>query len=72
MSMTDQYYSRLLAIARQNKNIKFIKDIKNNTIETIMNDGSTQHYDWEDVFSYEKVLNEQTKAVETVRHPVQG
>lgn len=72
MSMTDQYYSRLLAIARQNKNIKFIKDIKNNTIETIMNDGSTQHYAWEDVFSYEKVLNEQTKAVETVRHPVQG
>ena len=73
MSMSDQYYSRLLAIIRQNKGIKFIKNIENNTVEAVLNDGSTQHYPWEDLFSYKDVLNEQqSKALETVRYSIQG
>lgn len=56
-SMTDQYYSRLLSIARQNKNVKFIKDIQDNTIIAEMNDGSEQIIDWNEVFDYTKVLN---------------
>jgi len=55
--MTDQYYSRLLSIARQNKNVKFIKDIQDNTIIAEMNDGSEQIIDWNEVFDYTKVLN---------------
>lgn len=56
-SMSDQYYSRLLSIARQNKNVKFIKDIQDNSIIAEMNDGTEQTLDWNDVFDYTKVLN---------------
>lgn len=71
MSMTDQYYSRLLAFARQNKSIKFIKNLENDTVEAVMNDGSTQQFPWEDVFMCNEPLNEQAKTLETLRHLLQ-
>jgi len=51
-SLTDQYYSRLLSIVRQNKNIKFINDIKNNKIYVELFNGMQDVLDWEDVFDY--------------------
>ena len=59
--MTDQYYSRLLSIARQNKNIKFIKDIKDNKIHVELNDGNVGWMNWEEVFDYKKIIEESSK-----------
>ena len=54
--MTDQYYSRLLSIAKQNKGVKFIKDIKDNRLYVEMNDGSSGWLNWEEVFDYKKII----------------
>ena len=53
--MTDQYYSRLLSIARQNKNVRFIKNIKDDRIEVEMDDGSAQWLPFEEVINYAKL-----------------
>lgn len=52
MNMTDEYYSRLLAIARQNKGIRFIKNIKENQIEVELDNGYTEWKAFEDVINY--------------------
>ncbi|NBW57066.1 hypothetical protein EBR43_04645 [bacterium] len=51
--MSDTYQSRILAIARQNKNrnIKFIKNINNDQIEVEFSDGSASWLPWEEVLS---------------------
>jgi len=55
MSMTDQYYSRLLSIARQNKSIRFIKNIKDDQIEVELYDGTAQWLPFEEVINYTKL-----------------
>lgn len=57
--MTDQYFSRLLAIARQNRNIKFIKNLDSNTVTVEMMDGSEQDMGWHDVLNHQNILTEQ-------------
>lgn len=49
--MTDAYQSRMLSIARQNKNrnIKFIKNVSNDQIEVEFSDGSASWLPWEEV-----------------------
>lgn len=59
-SMTDQYYSRLLSTARENKKVKIIKEIKDNQIHVELTDGSSSWMDWEDIFDYKKVIYEKT------------
>lgn len=56
--MTDEYYSRLLAIARQNKGIKFVKNIKDNQIEVELDSGSTEWRPFDEVVNYKKVVSE--------------
>ena len=55
-SVTDQYYSRLLSIARQNKGVKIIKDIKDDKIYVEFNDGTSNWMDWCEVFDYKKLV----------------
>lgn len=52
--MTDTYYSRMLAFARQNKdrNIRFIKNIEEDRIEVEFDDGSAKWLPWEEAISY--------------------
>lgn len=59
--MSDSYYARLLSIARQNKNIKFIKNIKDNNIEVEFNDGRAEWLPWEDVMSFKRILESTEK-----------
>lgn len=54
--MTDTYYSRMLALARQNKGIKFIKNIKDNQIEVEYNNGRSDWLDWDEVMNFGNVL----------------
>lgn len=51
--MSDSYHSRMLSIARQNKNrnIKFIKNVIEDKIEVEYNDGSAKWLPWEEVIS---------------------
>jgi len=56
-SLTDQYYSRLLAVAKENKNIKTIKNIVNDQIEAEMNDGSVQIFEWGDIINYKNFIS---------------
>lgn len=53
--MSDTYYSRLLAIARQNKGIRFIKNIENNKIEVELDNGQTEKLPFEQVINYKNV-----------------
>lgn len=53
-NMSDEYYSRLLCIARQNKGLKFIKNIKDNIVEVILDDGTTEYRDFEAIINYDK------------------
>lgn len=55
--MSDAYYSRLLSIARQNKNIRFIKNIKDDRIEVELYDGSAEWMPFEEVINY-NLINE--------------
>ena len=50
--MSDEYYSRLLAIARQNKGLKFIKNIEKNMVEVELEDGSTEFREFETIINY--------------------
>ena len=59
--MSDQYYSRLLSTARENKSVKNIKEIKDNQIHVELLDGSSSWMDWDDVFNYKKVICEKTE-----------
>jgi len=56
-SLTDQYYSRLLAVAKESKGIRTIKSIENDQIEAEMLDGSTQLFDWNEVINYKNFIN---------------
>ena len=56
-SLTDQYYSRLLAVAKENNNIKTIKNIVNDQIEAEMNDGSVQIFEWGDIINYKNFIS---------------
>lgn len=58
MSLSDEYYSRLLAIARQNKGIKFVKNIKNNQIEVELENGLSEWKPFEEVINYKTIVNE--------------
>lgn len=51
-NMSDEYYSRLLAIARQNKGLKFIKNIEKNMVEVELEDGSTEFREFETIINY--------------------
>lgn len=55
-SMTDQYYSRLLSIARQNKNIRFIKNVKDDLIEVELTDGSAEWLPWDTVMNFRRLM----------------
>ena len=57
ISMSDQYYSRLLTAARQNKNVKNIKDVKDNIVTAVMLDGTEQMFDWKEIFDFSNLLN---------------
>lgn len=46
MNVSDFYYSRLLATARERKNIKNIKTIDHDLVVVEMKDGSTQQIPW--------------------------
>lgn len=61
MSMSDFYYSRLLAAAREKRNVKDIKDIHDDLIVVELLDGSTHQIPWNDMFNYEHVIPLQTK-----------
>ena len=61
MNVTDEYLSRLQAIARQNKGIKFIRDIKNDRIEVGLEDGRSEWKSFEEVVNYKSVINESRK-----------
>ena len=47
--ISDQYYSRLLTIAKENKDIRSIINIENNQIEAEMIDGSIQIFEWNEI-----------------------
>lgn len=51
--LSDSYHSRMLSIARQNKNrnIRFIKNINEDRIEVEYDDGSAKWLPWEEVVS---------------------
>jgi len=51
-NMSDEYYSRLLSIARQNKGIRFIKDIDNDKIEVELDDGTIEWRDFNAIINY--------------------
>lgn len=53
--MTDEYYSRLLASARDNSNIKNIKEFKNNEIYVEFFDGSSKWICWNDLFNTKNI-----------------
>ena len=55
--ISDQYYSRLLAIAKENKNIRSIRNIEDNQIEAEMVDGSIQIFEWDEVINYKNLVN---------------
>jgi len=56
-SVSDQYYSRLLAVAKANKGIRSIENIKANKIQAIMLDGSSQEFEWDEVINYNNFIN---------------
>lgn len=60
--MSDQFYSRLVSFARQNKGVKLIKNVENNKVEVELNDGSSGWINWETLISnepfYKKTINE--------------
>jgi len=60
--MSDQYYSRLLALAKQNKGIKFIKNIKDDLIEVELDNGISEWMNFNDVIGVKEdiVKNEKT------------
>ena len=55
--MSDEYYSRLLSIARQNKGIKFIKNIENDMIEVELDDGTIEWRDFNDIINYKAIAD---------------
>jgi hypothetical protein len=61
--MSDVYYSRLLAIARQNKGIRFIRNIENNQILVELDNGNISTLPFEEVINYK---NSDEKNVETI------
>jgi len=56
-NMSDEYYSRLLSIARQNKGIKFIKNIENDMIEVELDDGTIEWRDFNDIINYKAIAD---------------
>ena len=56
-NMSDEYYSRLLSIARQNKCIKFIKNIENDMIEVELDDGTIEWRDFNDIINYKAIAD---------------
>jgi len=56
-NMSDEYYSRLLSIARQNKRIKFIKNIENDMIEVELDDGTIEWRDFNDIINYKAIAD---------------
>ena len=55
--ISDQYYSRLLTIAKENKNIRSIRNIEDNQIEAEMIDGSIRIFEWDEVMNYKNLVN---------------
>ena len=51
--MSDQFYSRLVSFARQNKDVKLIKNVVDNKVEVELNDGSSGWINWETLTSNE-------------------
>ena len=61
--MSDQYYSRLLAIARQNKGIRFIKNIKNDKIEVEFDNGLSEVLTFEEIINYKDIYEKDVEAI---------
>lgn len=55
--MSDEYYSRLLAIARQNKGVRFIKNIDNDMIEVELDDGSIEWRGFDSIINYKAIAD---------------
>jgi hypothetical protein len=64
--LTDQFCSRLLASIRQHKNIKSIKNIKGNSLEAEMKDGSVEVFLWEELFDQRKIKKGEIYATQNV------
>jgi len=56
--MTDQFFSRLLTFARQNKSIKFIKNIDDCSVEVELDNGQVDNLSIEEVFNITMPTNE--------------
>ena len=55
--LTDQYYSRLLAAAKESKGIRSIRNVYKDQIEAEMVDGSIQIFEWDEVINYKNLVN---------------
>jgi len=56
--ISDQYFSRLLSVVRQNERVKFIKDIKDNKIEVEFSDGTNEWLNFESIINHKSHSNE--------------
>lgn len=59
--MTDEYRSRLQALARQNRGVKLVKNIEKNQIEVELEDGRSEWRLLEDVVNYRDTISESRK-----------
>lgn len=55
-SMSDEYYSRLLTFARQNKDVKSIKEIKDNKLLVELSNGTQGRIDWSEVVDFKEII----------------